>query len=304
MTISHKARHLIVLTATVLGLLAFCERVAQGQNPPGGSTATGQPSLSSAPHLVDRAGWLKTMKSLVEANPKLSEHSYMSAAEILARREYCLERGIMFTQLVRGNPENREICLTFDDGPHPDYTPRILEILRREKVPATFFVVGKMVDRHPELVRQEVAEGHEVANHTYHHLRLNSIPRETIISEMHEGSLAIERATGSPTRLFRPPGGEYDEDVVHALKALNYVMVFWTDNPGDYHKPGVDVIEDRVLGRANNGGIVLMHDGVQQTIEALPTIIQKLKQRGFTFVTSAHMARERGVITTGAPRHP
>ncbi|HEY3999916.1 MAG TPA: polysaccharide deacetylase family protein [Candidatus Xenobia bacterium] len=234
-------------------------------------------------------------------NPKLREQGYLPVAELKARREYELERGISFPELVRGSVALHTVALTFDDGPHQDYTPKLLDSLQKLHVTATFFVVGTQVDRYPQLVQQEAAAGHEVANHTYHHLRLASIPTRLIEPELREGAQAIERAIGTPTRLYRPPGGEYDPDVIEATKQLGYVMVLWTDDPGDYLHPGKTIIEDRVLRDISDGSVILLHDGVQQTIDMLPDLVGRLRARGFNFVTCTQMALERGVLKNGGP---
>lgn len=230
------------------------------------------------------------------------EKRYRSTAELEAEGEKERQRGITFLKLVRGNPTRKEIALTFDDGPHPQFTSRLLDILRREKVRATFFVVGKMVDKYPELVQQEVAEGHEVANHTYNHLRLPTLSLEGIARELRNGARAIARAIGSTTNLFRPPGGEYDERVIGVIKRLGYAMVLWTDDPGDFAEPGANLIQQRTLSRVRNGAIILLHDGSQQTLDVLPNMIRRLKAQGYTFVTCTEMAQQRGIITTGGPR--
>lgn len=227
-----------------------------------------------------------------------------SAAELLARQEFEEERGLSCPELVRGNPTRKEIALTFDDGPHPVYTEELLDILKREHVRATFFVVGKQTDRFPQLVQQEVAEGHEVANHTYDHLRLPTLPPAQIEEELTEGARAIQRAVGSPTRLYRPPGGEYDASVLAATKQLGLVMVLWTDDPGYFAKPPAKTVEERALRDIRDGGILLLHDGIQQTLDILPDLIRQLKARGYQFVTCSELAREQGIITTGGPRVP
>lgn len=230
------------------------------------------------------------------------EERYRSAAEVKARFEWEQEHYIQFPRLVRGNPQRREIALTFDDGPHPLFTEQLLAILRHEKVTATFFVIGQNVDAHPDLVQEAAAQGIEIANHTYHHLRLPTIPVKDIANELENGARAIQRAIGYSTRLYRPPGGEYDLDTINTTRELGYVMVLWTDDPGDYADPGQSVIENRVLRAVSNGGILLLHDGAAQTVQILPDLIRKLKARGYRFVTCSEMARERGVITTGGPQ--
>ncbi len=230
------------------------------------------------------------------------EDRYRSAAEVKARFEWEQEHYIQFPRVVRGNPAVKEIALTFDDGPHPLFTQQILDILNREKITATFFVIGANVDAHPDLVQQAAAQGIEIANHTYHHIRLPTLASKDIVSELKNGALAIERAIGYSTRIYRPPGGEYDIDTINATRELGYTMVLWTDDPGDYADPGTRIIENRVLRDVSSGGILLLHDGATQTVQILPDLIQKLKARGYRFVTCSAMARERGVITTGGPQ--
>lgn len=248
------------------------------------------------PEVMSRAQ-VKTRPS----EAKMFEGRYLSIAELNARHEWEAERGIKFAKLVRGNDKLKQLALTFDDGPHPSFTPQLLEVLRRENVRATFFVVGKMVDRNPQLVQAEVAGGHEVANHTYNHRRLPTLSDADIEKELRGGALAIQRAVKSPTRLYRPPGGEYDADVINVTRRLGYCMVLWTDDPGDYANPGSKTIVERALRTVGNGGILLLHDGVKETLGILPDLIRGLKARGYTFVTCSEMARERGVITTGGP---
>src|SRR5262249_20303438 len=155
-------------------------------------------------------------------------------AEANARSQHSRERGIQFPKLVRGNPDRKVVALTFDDGPHGPATERLLDILRKENVKATFFLVGTMVEKHQDLVQREAAEGHEIANHTYDHTRLVGLSPERVESELRDGAQVIGKAVGSPPRLFRPPGGEYDNETIEAAKRLGYVMVLWTDDPSDY----------------------------------------------------------------------
>src|SRR5579862_5000990 len=112
---------------------------------------------------------------IIPSPPGKLEDRYRSSAEVQARNEWEQEHSILYPKLVRGNPRRREIALTFDDGPHPVFTQELLDILKRENVTATFFMIGENVDAHPGLVQQSAAQGIEIANHTYHHLRLPTI---------------------------------------------------------------------------------------------------------------------------------
>jgi cellulose synthase/poly-beta-1,6-N-acetylglucosamine synthase-like glycosyltransferase/peptidoglycan/xylan/chitin deacetylase (PgdA/CDA1 family) len=193
------------------------------------------------------------------------------------------------------------IALTFDDGPDPRWTARILDILKQEGVPATFFVMGKNGQANPDLLRREVNEGHEVGNHTFTHPNLGEIPLRITDLELNATQRLIESVTGRSTVLFRPPyfgDAEADtpEEVEPAIRAkdLGYVMVGLRIDPADW-KPGVtaDQIVQRTIDRAQDknpetrGQVVLLHDSGgdrEATIEALPSLIHELKARGFQFV--------------------
>jgi peptidoglycan/xylan/chitin deacetylase (PgdA/CDA1 family) len=208
-----------------------------------------------------------------------------SVLELLAQHQAELEAGIRFRKLIRGDPTKKQVAVTFDDGPHPAYTPKLLDVLKRYNARATFFVVGEMAEKYPELVKAEVAAGHSVGNHTYHHVNLTKIPEEYVATEIKACGEVVKAITGRAPHLFRPPGGDYDRPVAEVAEALGYSMVLWTDDPGDYASPGEQVIESRVLGRIGNGGIVLIHDGIQETVDALPRILSFLRERDYQLVT-------------------
>ncbi|MDX6496942.1 MAG: peptidoglycan-N-acetylglucosamine deacetylase [Blastocatellia bacterium] len=194
-----------------------------------------------------------------------------------------------------------QIALTFDDGPDPEWTPAILDILKQESVPATFFVIGKNGQAYPDLLRRIVNEGHEVGNHTFTHPNLGEIPGRITDLELNATQRLIESVTGRSTVLFRPPyfgDAEADkpEEVEPAIRAekLGYIIVGLRIDPGDW-KPGVtpDEIVQKTVDRAmdtnpeTRGQVVLLHDSGGDraaTIEALPRLIHELRARGFKFV--------------------
>jgi len=195
--------------------------------------------------------------------------------------------------LQRGDTARKEIALTFDDGPHPGYTDQLLDVLHACHVPATFFVVGEMAERYPDLVRDEIAAGNTVGNHTYHHISLIKVNAADDAAEIAACGDVLQQITGKRPYLFRPPGGQSDLFSLDAAEAQGYTTVLWTDDPGDYASPGIDAIVKRTLHCARPGGILLLHDGIGQTIEALPTIVDALRAKGFTFVTVDQMLREQ-----------
>lgn len=233
---------------------------------------------------------LQRIKARMPAKAFSGPDRELSSYEILARDTYEREKGFRLPKLVRGNRMRPAVALTLDDGPHPDFTPRILRVLKQEHVPATFFVVGEMAEAFPDLVRREVAEGHEIGNHTYHHVRLPWINPRYILPEIRAANAAIQSITGSPTRWFRPPGGDYDRDVIDAVRQTNMVLVLWTDDPGDWASPGATTIERRTLESIENGAVILMHDGIAQTLAILPDLIRKVRARGFEFQSLTQLA--------------
>ena len=214
---------------------------------------------------------------------RAEKEEYKSPEELLAQDAREIRKGRVYSNFMRGNPSIKAVALTFDDGPHPTYTPKLLAILRKYNIKATFFVIGKMVEQYPDLVRAEDADGDLVANHTYHHVNLNRIPIDEIALEWKSCNDAVKAVLGKQMRYCRPPGGDYDPDVIKAAMDAGLTTVLWTDDPGDYASPGDKKIEERVLDRITNGGIILLHDGVQQTVDVLPQIIVSLQKRGFKF---------------------
>ena len=187
--------------------------------------------------------------------------------------------------LKRGDPSRKWIALTFDDGPHPGTTPRLLSILKEYDVKATFFLVGMMAEAHPELVMEQSDAGHLIANHTYHHVNLLKIPEKYIGVELETCSLILEDITGKRPRFFRPPGGNYSPAVTKIAGQLGYTTVLWNNNPGDCAGTENRSVEAKLMRRISRGGIILLHDGVQGTLEILPKILSALKREGYSFVT-------------------
>ncbi|MFB3881266.1 MAG: polysaccharide deacetylase family protein [Armatimonadota bacterium] len=248
----------------------------------GGSAGAPPPKAASAPATPrEDAFWARAKIEV-----------YRTAGELAAQRARELRKGLQYDILPHGDPHVKSVALTFDDGPHPAYTPQLLAILRQERVPATFFVVGVMAEQYPEQIRAERAAGHVVGNHTLHHVNLTKIPLDEVLVEWQACQDVVKSITGDTMRYCRPPGGDYDDAVVRAAMSVHLTTVLWTDDPGDYASPGAKVVETRVLDRIGNGGIILLHDGVQQTIDILPGLIEHLRSKGYRFVTVSELQSE------------
>ena len=167
---------------------------------------------------------------------------------------------------------SKQVALTIDDGPNPLYTPSILNELKKYDAHATFFTVGKMAQQYPDLLLQIVADGHELANHSYTHPNLTTLSRNQIIAEVLRTRAVIKEITGKQTYLFRPPGGDINQFVVDQLRALDYNIIYWSINAGDYHKHPPQEQAQLILSRVTDGSIILLHNGViDGTLNILPT---------------------------------
>lgn len=185
------------------------------------------------------------------------------------------------------------VALTFDDGPNSPYTEQILDVLKDNHVPASFFLVGQNVEKYPDLVKRIADEGHQIGNHTYHHVDLLKADGKVIADEVDRTNKAIIAASGVTPHIVRPPHGFRDPVVLEIMAARGLKVVEWSVMSRDWTNPGVDVIVERTVNQVKNGSIILLHDGdgiVQkgsrvQTIEATKRIIQSLKAKGYRFVT-------------------
>jgi len=222
------------------------------------------------------------------------EEVYRSPLELQAQHQTERRRSISLNKIMGGDPSRRQIALTFDDGPHPDCTPGILKALADARAKATFFLVGEKAEQRPDLVKAEFAAGHSVGNHTYHHVNLTRIPPRLVAAEIQACGDVLQAATGVKPHLFRPPGGDYSLAVATTANSLGYTLVLWTDDPADYADPPAKVLMTRTLDWARNGGIVLIHDGVPETVRLLPLLLKDLQARGFEFVTIDQMLKQPG----------
>lgn len=210
-----------------------------------------------------------------------------------ARAQYADECGVHLSRIVRGDHDKKLVALTFDDGPHAGYTIKLLQVLKALRVKATFFLVGKQVDKFPQLVQREALEGHELGNHTYDHVDLTQIPPELIGFELDACDRSIRQATGSSARFFRPPGGQFATDVMREAEKRHFITALWSDDPGDYAKPGADVVLQRTMDHLENGSIILLHDGIPDTMSVLPILVSQARKRGFEFVTMSELAKAK-----------
>ena len=187
-----------------------------------------------------------------------------------------------------GARDTKRIALTFDDGPHPVHTAPLLDALADLHAPATFFLLGDNVELHPELVARMAREGHELGNHTYAHRYLPLARSRSVERELRATDQAIARVTGIVPRVARPPWGGRSPKNVRVFQRLRKRLVLWDVNSFDWKGKPVGEVVQRVLDRATNGSIVLMHEareGGESTIEAVRRLIPALRLKGYELAT-------------------
>jgi peptidoglycan/xylan/chitin deacetylase (PgdA/CDA1 family) len=187
-------------------------------------------------------------------------------------------------QIWRGSTTGKRIALTFDDGPNPRHTPGLLDVLDRLKAPATFFVVGKQAIEHQGMVRRMVASGHEVENHTWNHVNLARKSEDEALRELAATKRLIARLTGSPTRFYRPPGGNTSAGAQRAARALDLRAAMWTFASGKSEGLPVDDMVPRFVRAAKPGAIYLIHNGTDKMETLVALLIKALRSRGYQFV--------------------
>ncbi|MBP2645827.1 MAG: polysaccharide deacetylase [Firmicutes bacterium] len=188
-----------------------------------------------------------------------------------------------------GSAYDKEVALTFDDGPETQWTPQILDILKAKNVKATFFVIGRQAEKYPEMLRRMVAEGHSIGNHTFDHADLTKMSPQEAEYEIDRCIQAVSRNTGKKPRLVRPPFGFHNTEVDNMIYAKNGLVILWSLDTQDWMGMSEEKIKTQVLSSMKNGFIVLQHDGENPklggSVQALPAIIDGLKAQGYAFVT-------------------
>jgi peptidoglycan-N-acetylglucosamine deacetylase len=196
---------------------------------------------------------------------------------------------------------SRQLALTFDDGPNDLWTPRLVDVLQRHQVRATFFLIGRYVEQRPELVRQIAAAGHVIGNHTWDHPNLIFVRPREVEAQIRRCAEALEQAVGAHSKLFRPPYGGRTPQALRAVRRCGLVPVMWSVSGWDWEAKSAAEIENKVMGSVEGGEVILLHDGGHRhlgvdrsfTVTAADQIIARCRDQGFTFVTVPEMMEQR-----------
>ncbi|MGE5560409.1 MAG: polysaccharide deacetylase family protein [Chloroflexota bacterium] len=198
--------------------------------------------------------------------------------------------------IYRGHPAKNQIALAINVAWGDEYLPGMLAILEEHNVKATFFFVGSWANKNRTKVQEIAAAGHEVASHGYAHLHLSRATTETIRQDTAACSALLEEITRRPVRLFSPAYGEWDARVPVIARELGLTTVLWSIDTVDWKKPGVEAMTRKILTRAHNGAVILMHP-TDQTEQALAAMIEGLQEQGFALVTISELLSPVGVLT-------
>ncbi|MCP5543989.1 MAG: polysaccharide deacetylase family protein [Akkermansiaceae bacterium] len=243
---------------------------------PQGNAANVPPSSAPVRTAANQDYRTPAVKGPVPRNPDLSLSS-----------EFSKGAGVSYSRvLVSGN----FVAMTFDDGPHPQNTPRLLDMLRARNIKATFYVIGRSVDLYPQVLRRAVAEGHEIGNHTHTHRLLSKLGDSEVRNELSRCAAAVEKAAGVRMRTMRPPyGGLLQRQRELVMNEFGYPTILWSVDPLDWKRPGPSVVASRIQSGATPGAIILAHDLHSQTVDAMPATLDGLLRKGYKFVTVSQL---------------
>jgi len=221
-----------------------------------------------------------------------------SLLDVASVREYLGKR-----LLCSVDTREKRLALTFDDGPHPRHTPRLLDLLAAKGLRATFFVVGHRVRSFREVLARAAAAGHEIGNHGDHHVPLSLLPPPLIRRELDVCGRLVEEVTGRRPRFARPPMGWINDVVLNTMRGMGYEPVIGSIHPQDSRQPGLDVILRRVRRRIEPGAVIILHDGGWrvgadrgQTIAAVDILTDELLAEGYRFETLSELADATRVV--------
>lgn len=193
--------------------------------------------------------------------------------------------------IYEGNKDKKAMAFTCNVAWGNEYIPSMLSIFEEKGINITFFIEGRWAKNFPDFLKLISSKGHEIGNHGYSHAHHASLTLEQNMNEIKDADDVIFEITGKKPMLFAPPYGEFSDLTVNAAKAMDHKLIMWSIDTIDWKKPGVDYIVNKVLDNAGNGKIVLMHP-TEDTVRALPTIIENLRQRGFEITTVSKLLSE------------
>lgn len=203
----------------------------------------------------------------------------------------------------QANVEGPYIAITFDDGPSAEHTPRLLDILKARGAKATFFVLGQCVANNPEIAKRIVAEGHEIASHSWSHPQLSKMGEDNVRDQLQRTHDVVKQTTGVTMALFRPPYGAFTQRQHRwANSVWGYKIIMWDVDPLDWKYRSASHVENEIIKGTQNGSIILVHDIHKTSVDAMPATVDQLLKKGFKFVTVSELLKmDKPVVKTPKP---
>ena len=190
--------------------------------------------------------------------------------------------GSLYVSSPEDYSDQKLVALTFDDGPHPVYTERLLDGLKKRNVKVTFFLIGKSADKYPDLVKRMAEEGHLIGNHTMDHVQLNHQTYEKALEQIRASNQVISQITGQTPVYIRPPFGEWSKEL---QEEVDMTAVLWDVDPVDWKVKNTETVVKRILKNARDGDIILLHDVYGTSVDAALEIVDQMRAEGYEFVT-------------------
>jgi peptidoglycan/xylan/chitin deacetylase (PgdA/CDA1 family) len=193
--------------------------------------------------------------------------------------------------------DKKVVALTFDDGPEPNFTPALLDVLKKHDARATFFVMGKKAEAHPQILKRMAMAGHEIGNHSYSHPDFNKLKKEAQLEEITKTNAIIEKYSGQNVALLRPPGGYLSYDLIEMSKKEHLTIAYWTyqqDSKDWRNGTKPSAISGHIIKNIQPGQVIILHDGCPNgmaTVHAVDTILIRLQKEGYTFVTMSELIK-------------
>ena len=210
---------------------------------------------------------------------------FLVVAAFLFYASFNISSGVYLKAFCRMSANEKQIALTFDDGPHPEHTPQVLDVLKQYNVKATFFIIGERIAGNETVLKRMLAEGHQIGNHSFSHK--NTFPllgAKRMAADLLQCEQAIVRATGYQPKWFRPPFGVTNPNVAKAVRIRGYKVAGWSIRSLDTVKSGKDKVVRRIIAHLHPGAVVLLHDHLPNTPYVVEQVIRQAKEKGYSFV--------------------
>lgn len=196
-----------------------------------------------------------------------------------------IEQGFYMQSLCRIKTNSKEVALTFDDGPHPQYTPKLLDLLYEKKIQATFFVIGECAKKYPDIIKRMAEEGHTIGIHSYYHKpSFTFLSRLAVINDLKKSKTLLEKIAGYDISLFRPPYGVTNPNIAGAVKVLNLQSVGWNIRSYDTVKKSESKVVERIERSLSPGSIILLHDRLPDCVSLTSMLLTLLDKNGYKTV--------------------